>query len=62
MSRCFQLVKARKDILEEIACLLLWQVLMCLENGEDFSITGIERYVSGLKEMNKSLERSGTEQ
>lgn len=40
MSRCFQLVKMRKNIPEETASLLLQRVLMCLENGKDFSITG----------------------
>lgn len=34
-------MEMRKDIPEETTCLLLWQVLMCLENGEGFSIIGI---------------------
>lgn len=41
MRRCFHLVKVRKDIPDDIAYLLWRQVLMCLENGEDFSRTGI---------------------
>lgn len=52
-------MKMRKDISEEIICLLLWQVLMCLENGEGFSIIGIQRYIVDLKEVGMSLDRVG---